>query len=68
MAIPEKLENIKSVKTEIKEILDSTNQNTNVSFRQYCNLIANIPNRGVLTPRQINDLTSLVINISGERA
>lgn len=68
MAIPEKLENIKSVKAEIRNILNTTNQNTNVPFRQYCDLIENITESGAMTLEQVNSLTRQIINISGEEA
>ena len=66
--IPEKLDKIKQTKHEIKAVLDKTHQDTNIPFREYSNLIKNIPNTGALTQKNISDLTKLAIEISGEKA
>ena len=68
MAIADKLNHVKEVKQGLKETLDKTNQDTNVPFRQYSNLIENIPNTGAITYNQIDELTRLAIKISGEKA
>ena len=68
MAIPEKLDGLKSTKQEMRNILNSTGQNTSVPFRQYSNLITNIPNTGAITAQEVDDLTRLAIEISGEEA
>lgn len=67
-AIPEKITHIDEIKTSIKTKLNSTGQNTEVPLRQYSSLIENIPNTGAITPTQVNDLTKLAIEISGEKA
>ena len=68
MSIPDKLTHIKEVKKSIEEKIQSTGQNTNVPFRDYTKLIDNIPNTGAITPSQVNELTELAIEISGEKA
>lgn len=69
MAIPDKLDYIQETKALISNKIASTGQNTKgVPFRDYTNLIENIPNTGAISEQQINDLTELVINISGEKA
>lgn len=66
--IPQKLKKIKQTKQEIKTSLDRTHQNTNIPFRQYSNLIRNIPDSGAMTHSDVNRLTALAIQISGEEA
>ena len=66
--IPSKLKKIKQTKAEIKAVLDSTNQNTNIPFRQYTGLIENIPDSGAMTHEDVDRLTRLAIQISGEEA
>lgn len=68
MAIPDKLTHAIEVKKTLKEALDKTGQETNIPFRQYTQLIENIPNTGAITPEQIDELTRLAIEISGEEA
>lgn len=68
MAIPEKLDGIKATKLNIRNVLNTTNQNTAVPFRQYPNLISNIPNSGAISAEDVDRLTRLAINISGEEA
>lgn len=68
MSIPDKLTHVKEVKKSIEEKIQSTGQDTNVPFREYANLIDNIPNTGAITPDQVNELTELSIEISGEKA
>lgn len=68
MAIPDKLNYIANVKKEFKERLDTTGQSTDVPFRQYTNLIDNIPNTGAITLDQVDEFTRLAIEISGEKA
>lgn len=67
-ALPDKLNYIKETKTQIAEKIKSTGQDTNVPFRQYADLIKEIPNLGALSQDDINMLTELTINISGEKA
>lgn len=68
MAIPDKLMHAIEIKKVLKEELDKTGQETNIPFRQYAQLIENIPNTGAITPEQIDQLTKLAIEISGEEA
>lgn len=68
MSIPDKLTHVKEVKKSIEEKIQSTGQDTNVPFREYANLVDNIPNTGAITPDQVNELTELSIEISGEKA
>lgn len=69
MAIPDKLDYVQETKVLISNKIASTGQNIQgVPFRNYANLIENIPNTGAISKQQINDLTELVINISGEKA
>lgn len=68
MAIPDKLNYIANVKKEFKERLDATGQSTDIPFRQYVNLIENIPNTGAITPDQVDEFTRYAIEISGEKA
>ena len=69
MAIPEKLNLTLDTKSKIKAKIESTGQSTtNKTFRQYAELIENIPSSGAITQRQLNELTELAIDISGEEA
>ena len=69
MAIPEKLDLTIDTKNKIKTKIESTGQSTNnKTFREYSTLIANIPSTGALTQEEINELTELAIEISGEKA
>lgn len=68
MAVPEKLDGVKATKLNIRNVLNTTNQNTAVPFRQYPNLISNIPNTGAMSADDVNRLTMMAINISGEEA
>jgi len=68
MAIPDKLTHLIELKKVLKGELDKTGQETNIPFRQYSQLIENIPNMGAITPEQIDELTRLAIEISGEEA
>lgn len=66
--IPEKLDYILETKELIKEKLDSTGQDTSVSFREYSDLIKNIPNTGAISYDDIDKFTRQAIEISGEKA
>lgn len=66
--IPEKLNYIIETKTVIKDKIAKTNQDTNVPFRDYTNLIRNIPNTGAMSYDDIDRLTRIAIGISGEKA
>ena len=67
-ALPDKLKYIQDTKNQIGNKIKSTGQDTNVPFRQYADLIKEIPNLGVLSQEDINRLTELTIDISGEKA
>lgn len=67
-ALPDKLKYIQDTKNQIGNKIKSTGQDTNVPFRQYANLIKEIPNLGALSQEDINKLTELTIDISGEKA
>jgi hypothetical protein len=66
--IPQRLKHVNKVKTDIKVQLDRTGQDTNVTFREYPNLIRNIPNAGVLNPEDLSKFVEQTININGEKA
>ena len=69
MGIPEKLEYLEETKNLIKEKIESTGQSTyKVPFKDYANLINNIPNCGSFPKEDIQRLTIQTINISGEKA
>ena len=67
-ALPDKLNYIKETKTQIADKIKSTGQDTNVPFRQYADLIKEIPNLGALSQEDINKLTELTIDLSAEKA
>lgn len=66
--IPDKLDYINETKEQIKTLLNSTGQDTEVPFSKYPSLVSNIPNTGAISYDEINVLTELAIQISGERA
>lgn len=66
--IPQRLKNIKEVKQEIKEEIERTGQDTNVTFREYPDLIRNIPNMGVLEEEDLTKFVEQTISINGEKA
>lgn len=66
--IPKKLNYMIETKTVIKDKIDKTNQNTDVPFRSYADLIRNIPNTGAMSYNDIDSLTRIAIGISGEKA
>lgn len=68
MAITDKLNYISNVKKDFRERLDATGQSTSIPFRQFTNLIDNIPNTGAITPDQVDEFTRYAIEISGEKA
>lgn len=69
MAIPYKLGYIQETKNQIANKLQLTGQNTfNKTFREYNDLIENIPFTGVISKEQLDFAVNLAIEISGEKA
>lgn len=66
--IPEKLLYSLQVKDLIDAKLNYTNQNTNVPFNTFPNLIKNIPNTSAISPETYNALVIQTDAISGEKA
>ncbi len=68
MYIPEKLENVKKVKKELKTQLLRAKLDTNVKFREIPDLIKKVPDSGAMTQDDINTCANILININGENA
>lgn len=66
--IPKKLNNIFEIKNQISDKLKNVGLDTNIPFRQYSNLIEQIPESGAITLDELDYCTELTINISGEKA
>lgn len=66
--IPKKLNNIFEIKNQISDKLKNVGLDTNIPFRQYSNLIEQIPESGAITLDELDYCTELAINISGEKA
>ena len=66
--IPQRLKYIKQVKADIKAQLDRTGQDTSITFREYPDLIRNIPGAGVMEPEDLSKFVEQTININGEKA
>lgn len=66
--IPKRLDNIIDIKNKINTKLKDVGLDTNIPFRQYSDLIEQIPNSGAITLDEIDYCTNLAINISGEKA
>lgn len=67
-ALPEKLDLIIKIKEELKSKINQTGQNTEVPFRQYSDLISNIPDTGAMTRDDVNSFAEFTLEINGEKA
>ena len=69
MHIVDKLRNVSNVKQELSSQLSRLGQDTsNVKFRNYSNLIENIPSSSVISQSNIDNFVIKTININGENA
>ena len=66
--VPQRLIKLEETKQKITDIFKSTGQNTNIPFRQYTELIKNIPDSGAMTYDEASELAALAIKINGENA
>lgn len=66
--IPKRLNNIFEIKNQISDKLKNVGLDTNIPFRQYSDLIEQIPESGAITLDELDYCTELAINISGEKA
>lgn len=66
--IPKRLDNIIDIKNKFDKNFKSVGLNTNIPFRQYSDLIKEIPNTGAITSDEIDISTILAIDINGEKA